>query len=65
VVLLPPPDDEEMGVFGATMDLSDHGAHNINKYLEQNKHPLPDGVGVLRVLVKSCRLKNPGTGSSS
>nr|BAJ93089.1 predicted protein [Hordeum vulgare subsp. vulgare] len=59
-VMLPPPDDEQTGVYGATMDLSDHGPHDIAHYKELNKHPLPTGVGVLRVLVKSSRLKTPG-----
>lgn len=58
--MLPPPDDEQAGVYGATMDLSDHGPHDIAHYKELNKHPLPTGVGVLRVLVKTSRLKTPG-----
>lgn len=58
--MLPPPDDEQTGVYGATMDLSDHGPHDIAHYKELNKDPLPTGVGVLRVLVKTSRLKTPG-----
>ena len=61
--MLPPPDDEAMGVYGACMDLSDHGPSDHEHYEWRNHHPLPLKCGVIRFLVKSSRLKNPGTAS--